>query len=236
MQLLISDLHLDDSRPDICSGFLRFLAEQAPQADTLFILGDFFEAWIGDDDDDGFLDTIKTALKTLSTTTTIKLMHGNRDFLLGPVFAEQTGCELIADPYVIEAGDNTIVLAHGDALCTDDVEYQAFRQQVRNPAWQAQFLAKPLAERRAIAAQLRAQSKSMSSLKAEDIMDVNGEAVATLLDQTNAQILIHGHTHRPNTHTLHEGKQRIVLGDWGKLGWCCQIDDDGRCDLRSWPL
>lgn len=236
---LISDLHLDESRPDITRGFFDFLRGPAANAEALYILGDFFEVWIGDDDDTPLPREVARQLKTYRDRgTRVYLMHGNRDFLLGEEYARHCGAELLPDPSVIELAGQPVLLMHGDSLCTLDREYMAFRQQARNPMWQQALLAKPLEERRQIAAQIRAVSKSMNSRKAEDIMDVTPNEVVSVMAERGARTLIHGHTHRPARHTLTvngEPAERIVLGDWGDLGWCIKADNSG-LELIHWPL
>ena len=216
--LFISDLHLDEARPQIVDLFLRFLANEAREADALYILGDLFESWIGDDDDAPLAARVAHALRTLRDSgVSIYFMHGNRDFLLGADYAARAGVELLVDPLVVELGGEHTLLMHGDTLCTDDVEYQKFRTLVRNPVWQAQFLSKPLAERRAFAAQARGESRKQTALKAAEIMDVNQDAVESALRAHAVSRLIHGHTHRPATHRFElDGRaaERIVLGDW----------------------
>lgn len=215
----ISDLHLSAERPAITQAFADFLQTTAKGADALYILGDFFDAWIGDDEDAPFAAQIKNLLSDYASTgTPVYFMHGNRDFLIGEQFAREAQIELLPDPSVIDLYGEPVLLMHGDSLCTRDQEYMQFRQQVRSPAWQAQILALPLAQRRQMAVGLRAQSKSMSSMKAEDIMDVTPEEVLKSLREHQVSTLIHGHTHRPNRHALAEG-ERIVLGDWESHGW-----------------
>lgn len=241
--LLISDLHLDPARPGLTRAFFDFLEKTAGgtlekaargalatttgQAGALYILGDFFNVWIGDDDDAPLGHEVSAALKRLSDSgTAVFLMHGNRDFLLGEQYAKECGATLIHEPYILESGDQQYLLLHGDALCTRDTGYMAFRSMVREPSWQQQFLAKPLDERRAFAAQARAQSRSMSSNKPEDIMDVTQSEVERVLREAGITTLIHGHTHRPAVHKLAlSGKTgtRIVLGDWGTQGWYVRI-------------
>ena len=216
--LFISDLHLDETRPQIVDLFARFLGHEACKADALYILGDLFESWIGDDDDAPLATRIAHALRSLRDGgVPIYLMHGNRDFLLGAEYAKHAGMELLADPTIVELDGERTLLMHGDTLCTDDVEYQKFRGLVRNPAWQQQFLAKPLAERRAFAAQARGESRKQTAMKAAEIMDVNQSAVESVMRTHGVHRLIHGHTHRPATHRFDLGGQtaeRIVLGDW----------------------
>ncbi|WGL17321.1 UDP-2,3-diacylglucosamine diphosphatase [Microbulbifer bruguierae] len=235
---LISDLHLDESRPDVTRAFFNFLQGPAAGADALYILGDFFEVWVGDDDDAPLPQEVARQLKAFSDLgSRLYLMHGNRDFLMGNEFAHRCGAELLSDPTVVELAGERVLLTHGDSLCTLDTEYMAFRQQARDPHWQLALLAKPLAERRQIAAQIRAVSKSMNSRKAEDIMDVTPEEVVQMMREHNARTMIHGHTHRPARHSLtldDKPAERIVLGDWGELGWCIRADNKG-LELIHWP-
>jgi UDP-2,3-diacylglucosamine hydrolase len=226
--LFISDLHLDGSRPEITDAFLKLLREDARRAQALYILGDFFEAWIGDDDDDAHSALVMAALRGATRAgLPIHLMHGNRDFLIGQGFVDRTGVELLPDPTVLDLYGVPTLLVHGDTLCTDDKEYQMVRRMLRDPAWQREYLAKPIAERRAIAAAARAQSKAHTAIQAEYIMDVSQKAVEALMAQHSVSRLIHGHTHRPAVHrfTSADGKplERIVLGDWyeqsSKLDW-----------------
>lgn len=237
--LFISDLHLHESRPHITRAFFHFLHTQAKNTEQLYILGDFFDAWIGDDDDSQLNMEVAAELKNLSETgTQIFLMHGNRDFLLGEVFATKAGAKIITDPTVIDLYGQPTLLMHGDSLCTDDTDYIAFRQQVRSPMWQQQILAQPIAARRALAAQLREKSQAMNSLKAEDIMDVNQAEVARVMQNTNVKRLIHGHTHRPARHPIsieNETAERIVLGDWHDNGWAIYADSE-KIELKSWML
>lgn len=231
--LFISDLHLCESRPHITSVFQTWLAEVATQADALYILGDFFEYWAGDDAMlDDFHRPILQALQQLTQQhTQVYLMHGNRDFLMREAFAKATGVQLIADPLLTVMHGQRVLLSHGDALCTDDVSYMAFRHQVRQPAWQETFLAQSLAERKAFIAQARARSETEKSQKASTIMDVNVDAVAQLLREHDyPPILIHGHTHRPNRHLVNvDGHvcERWVLGDWYEQGSYLRMNHRG---------
>jgi len=238
--LFISDLHLDARRPAITDVFLAFLAGlDASACAGVYILGDLFEAWIGDDSDDAHDQRVLAALGiTTERGIPIWVMHGNRDFLLGEGFTQATGCTLLADPTLIELNGEPTLLMHGDTLCTDDIEYQQFRSVVRNPVWQQQFLAKPIAERRAIAANLRETSRQRTGEKTAEIMDVNAQAVATILREYQTPRLIHGHTHRPAVHDLLiDGvpTQRIVLGDWFEQGSVLRCDDAG-IRLETLPL
>jgi len=232
--LFISDLHLDESAPPITNALLQFLKQEARGCDALYILGDLFEAWIGDDDDQTLNSVVSDALRELvDTGCAVYLMHGNRDFLLGEAFCLRAGASLIPDPTIIELYGTKTLLMHGDSLCTSDTEYMAFRKQMRNPAIQADLLAKPLAERRAIANQLRSQSREAMSNKAEDIMDVTPSEVARQMELAEVERLIHGHTHRPATHVINDGSlqgTRIVLGDWGAKLWFLAATEEG-CQL-----
>lgn len=225
--LFISDLHLDASRPGITELFLKFLQGEASKAEALYILGDFFEAWVGDDDDDPHHARIIDGLAALSRAgVPVRLMHGNRDFLIGRSFLDRTGATLLAEPTVLDLYGTPTLLLHGDTLCTDDQEYQMVRRMLRDPAWQKDYLAKPLSERRAIAAHAREQSKKHTAAKAEYIMDVNQQAVETAMRQHGVSRMIHGHTHRPAVHRFKaDGRdmERVVLGDWyeqsSQLSW-----------------
>ncbi|MFO7646603.1 MULTISPECIES: UDP-2,3-diacylglucosamine diphosphatase [Halomonas] len=249
--LLISDLHLHPGAPEITEGFLRWLEERACGSDALYILGDFFEAWIGDDlldlsghDPTGNADLaerIALALKRLADDgTALYLMHGNRDFLLGERFAEQAGATLLPDPSLVEIDGRPVLLMHGDSLCTRDEAYQAFRAQARHPLWQEQVLSMPIDQRIALARQLREQSGEANSNKAEDIMDVTPDEVVKVMAEHGVTTLIHGHTHRPAVHELTVGDvpaRRYVLGDWQPgRGWEIVIDDHGEPRLQDFPL
>ncbi len=227
----ISDLHLSPERPDIHRAFSDFLKTCAASAHALYIMGDFFNLWIGDDNPDPFALHVRNELKALADSgTRLYMMHGNRDFLLGHDFCQSCGAELIKEPYVLSCFGNDYLLMHGDSLCTRDIEYMAFRNMVRDPAWQAAFLAKPLAERQVFAQEARSRSKAMSSNKAEDIMDVSPDAVQAVLRETGQSLLVHGHTHRPAIHDLEtngEAGKRIVLGDWDTRGWYLEISPAG---------
>ncbi|MCX2523052.1 UDP-2,3-diacylglucosamine diphosphatase [Larsenimonas rhizosphaerae] len=228
--LFISDLHLQADEPDIAQGFLDYLNYRASKAHTLYILGDLFEGWIGDDACGPFENRMIDALRTLSNQgTRIFVMHGNRDFLLGQDFARMAGATLIDDPQVIHLSGQPVLLMHGDSLCTRDEDYMRFRAMARNPQWQAGILEKSVEERLALARQLRQQSGEANSNKAEDIMDVTPEEVEQIMAQHQVQTLIHGHTHRPDEHDVSlDGKtgRRLVLGDWkDNTGWELRHDD-----------
>ena len=224
MIFFVSDLHLSPRSVGATRIFLDFLAGRARTAEQLFILGDLFEAWIGDDDlaDSYHADSYHAEIATAFRQATgagllISLLHGNRDFLLGPAFAAATGVRLLPDPYVLSLPTWQFVLSHGDALCTGDKEYMAFRQQVRQAEWQAAFLARPLTERRALAAQMRARSELEKQDKAAYLMDVDAGETDDFLRQHGYATMIHGHTHRPATHDhIVDGihVERWVLSDW----------------------
>jgi UDP-2,3-diacylglucosamine hydrolase len=214
----ISDLHLDDSRPDIVDVFERFLTEEARHAEALYILGDLFESWIGDDDHSPLADRVAKALRRLSDSgTPIYFMRGNRDFVLGESYARRAGMKILDDPTVVDLNGTRALLMHGDTLCIDDVEYQKFRKLMHNRWFQRIALALPLSVRKRIAARLRGHSQKHVSMKAENIMDVNQAAVESEMRRHGVRLLIHGHTHRPATHRFNLDNQtaeRIVLGDW----------------------
>jgi UDP-2,3-diacylglucosamine hydrolase len=227
--LLISDLHLTEERPEANERFIALLEDKGRAADALYILGDFFEYWIGDDDLGAPFNAVVAALlKDLTRRgVPVYLMHGNRDFLIGERFCAATGASLLQDPTVVKLGDEKTLLVHGDTLCTDDVEYQAWRRKARDPAFQAAFLAKPLAERRKAVGQMREKSKQVVQEKTAEIMDVNDDAVRQALRAHGVRRLIHGHTHRPGRHTLEVDGQRCerwVLPDWYGRGGYLQVD------------
>jgi len=218
-RLFVSDLHLSDDTPDIEAAFGALL-KQEPSLDSLVMLGDVFEAWVGDDDDSPLADRIRSALRVLADSgTEILFTRGNRDFMLGEQFASDIGGTLLPDLTILDvAGQPTLVL-HGDALCTDDMDYQQFRHLVHSPEWQAEMMAKSLDERRELARRLRSMSIDAASNKPEDIMDVNQSAVSAAMRDADVAVMVHGHTHRPNRHQCNTG-ERIVLGDWtARAGW-----------------
>ncbi|WP_313055136.1 UDP-2,3-diacylglucosamine diphosphatase [Pseudomonas lopnurensis] len=231
MILLISDLHLEEERPDITRAFLHFLETRASQAEALYILGDFFEVWIGDDAMTPFQRSIAQALRTLSDRgTRIYLMHGNRDFMLGERFCRAAGCELLADPSVVEFDGERVLLMHGDSLCTRDQGYMRLRRLLRNPLSLFILRNLPLSTRRKLARKLRNESRTQTRMKASDIVDVTAEEIPRALAEHGALTLIHGHTHRPAVHALQvDGRpaRRIVLGDWDSQGWALQVDASG---------
>ncbi|WNC11325.1 UDP-2,3-diacylglucosamine diphosphatase [Pseudomonas coleopterorum] len=231
MILLISDLHLQEERPDITRAFLDFLGGRARSAEALYILGDFFEAWIGDDAMTPFQSSICAALRALSDGgTKIFLMHGNRDFLIGSTFCKKAGCTLLADPSVVRVNGEPVLLMHGDSLCTLDEGYMRLRRVLRNPLTLFVLRNLPLSTRHKLARKLRSESRAQTRMKASDIVDVTPEEVPRVMRQHGVSTLIHGHTHRPAVHAVQIGDlpgRRIVLGDWDAQGWVLQVDEHG---------
>jgi len=230
----ISDLHLDSVNPERVEAFNRFLRQEAGRCDELYLLGDLTEVWIGDDDDSPFAQALKIELRDAAQRCRIRLMHGNRDFLIGSDFARSTGVELIDDPFMLERNGQRLLLCHGDALCVDDVAYQHTREMLRSSAWQDEVKAKPLAERRSMAVAMRTQSRNANANKPSNIMDVADRAVAAAVSLHRATVLIHGHTHRPGIHTIGTVARRYVLGDWNQCGWVLRFD--GTFTLARFPL
>jgi UDP-2,3-diacylglucosamine hydrolase len=230
--LFISDLHLSADHPHSLAAFQRFIATLAPQAEALYILGDLFEYWAGDDDrHDPIHAQVIDALRGLSAQgIRIFLMHGNRDLLMGAELAQAAGATLLDDPTLLDLYGTPTLLSHGDKLCTDDVEYQRYRAQVHDAAFQKQFLAKPLAARKSYIEQLRRQSSAAKQDKSSEIMDVNDAAVAELLREYHYPRLIHGHTHRPmrHEHTVDGHRcERWVLSDWDHQPTALRCDAQG---------
>lgn len=237
--LFISDLHLDQQRPAITELFLNFLREQASRCEALYILGDLFEAWVGDDDDSELAATVASGLRQLAeNSVAVHFIHGNRDFLLGERYAGFCQMNLLPESAVIDLYGQPTLIMHGDTLCSDDVEYQQFRVKARSPEWQQQMLALPLPQRRQLAQQMRAESQHAMAQKAEDIMDVNPQTVTQAMVGWQVQRLIHGHTHRPAIHPLTidgQTAQRIVLGDWYDHGSVLSVTAQG-CQLQGLTL
>ena len=227
--LFISDLHLTEERPEANERFIEFVEDTARGAEALYILGDFFEYWIGDDDLEQPFNAVIAALLASLTRGGVRLyfMHGNRDFLVGDRFCAATGASLLPDPVVHEIQGVRTLLVHGDTLCTDDVEYQAWRRKARDPAFQADFLAKPLAERRRLILEMREKSKEVVQGKPAAIMDVNAQAVIEALRHHGVRRLIHGHTHRPGRHRVGSDGERWVLPDWYGRGGYLEINQRG---------
>ena len=228
--LFVSDLHLDEDSPRAVAQFIDFLHGPARESQALYILGDLFETWIGDDDDEPTRSAICAALHDFTRQVPCHVLRGNRDFLLGPGFKHRSGCRLLPDPVRVQAAGRCLLVSHGDLLCTNDSRYQRFREFTRDAAVQRDFLALPLAVRRMLAGRARAGSRAHTYGAAQAIMDVNPDAVAALYRTADADLLVHGHTHRPAVHSLQvDGRERtrIVLGDWYEAGTCLALGADG---------
>ncbi len=237
--LFISDLHLDASHAQLTDLFRHFMNCRATKADALYVLGDLFEVWLGDDDDrPAVQEWIQILRECAETGVPVYVMRGNRDFLLDKRFAERTVCRLLDEPAVIDLEGEPTLILHGDSLCTDDTAYQEFRDVVRSRAWQKQFLAKPLEERIQIAREFRDKSREETRRKPETIMDVNEQAVESIMREYRVRRMIHGHTHRPAVHEFSlDGRsaERIVLGDWDDSGSVLECDAQG-CRLLPYTV
>lgn len=239
--LFIADLHLSEHTPELNALLTGCLKNWQGTIDALYILGDFFDVWVGDDDDSEFIRSIKAQLKTFSARTPVYLMHGNRDFLLGSHFAAETGIQLLPARARLNLYGRDYVILHGDELCTDDLPYQQFRAQSRSPLWQAAMLSKPLAERRLLAGQIRQMSETRKNAEGKsEISDVTEAGIQTLMARFAADpmpTLIHGHTHRPAIHKhQYQGRpfRRYVLQDWyDQCGGYLQVDNQG---VQTKPL
>ena len=234
--LFISDLHLSAERPDSNRQFFRFLGDEATRAQALYVLGDLFEYWAGDDElkdpaGDPLAAEVAQGLRRLADAgISVHVMHGNRDFLVGKGFFAASGARFLDDPTVIRFAGEPVALLHGDTLCTDDHDYQAWRVTARSDAWQREFLAKPLAERHATIGALRETSKQVIAAKPAEIMDVNADAVRDAFRQLGVRRIVHGHTHRPARHKIEvDGArcERWVLPDWYGPGGYLALDDVG---------
>ena len=231
----ISDLHLSENTPSVTEGFFKFLKTAAQELSHLYILGDLFEAWVGDDDNSELATGVMQKLNHATRNgLEIFFIHGNRDFLCGQKFAEQSNLTLLPDPYFLNFFDQKIALSHGDSFCTEDLEYIKFKKEVRSQKWQQEFLQKPLNERLKIASNMRDASQKNNSNKDIAIMDVTPTAIQDFFAEHRIDLLIHGHTHRPNTHQINSGT-RIVLGDWHKTGWCLMLDEQQQ-ELKEFTL
>jgi UDP-2,3-diacylglucosamine hydrolase len=242
--LFISDLHLEEGRADITAALLAFLDRNESACDALYILGDLFEVWIGDDDSNELSARVAKALRSFHEAgADIFILHGNRDFLLGTDYAASCGATIIPDSIIITTPIGPAIVLHGDDLCSDDVQYMQFRTMVRQKSWQQDFLSKTLSERRAFAEQARRQSQQATSIKENAIMDVNPAAVEQRLREHGQTLMIHGHTHRPAIHEIEleaaidsrNQARRVELGDWDSHGWYAAIDADGIV-LEKFPL
>ncbi|WKE64152.1 UDP-2,3-diacylglucosamine diphosphatase [Gallaecimonas kandeliae] len=235
MILFIADLHLCPERPDITAAFRRFMQEEAPKAERLYVLGDLFETWIGDDDDSPFNREIADLFKDNAAKGVAQyFIHGNRDFLLGKRFAGSAGLTLLPEEAIVDLYGTPALIMHGDSLCTQDVAYQAFRKKSRSRFWQWRMQLLPLWLRRRIARNYRARSQAANAMKSASIMDVTPAEVDKVMARYRVGLLIHGHTHRPARHPLEAG-ERIVLGDWYEQGSVLQVTPDG-IRLESRPF
>jgi UDP-2,3-diacylglucosamine hydrolase len=236
--LFVSDLHIDAARPAIIEQFLQFLETEAKNAAALYILGDLFESWIGDDAPDPAQSAAITGLRALTSSgVPCFVMHGNRDFLLSRQFCDMSGAQLLHDPLIVTLYGEPVLVMHGDALCTDDRAYQRLRATVRDADWQRQFLALPIESRRALAGAARAGSQAHTAAMEHAITDVNPDSVAIALRAAGTSTLLHGHTHRPAIHALEvdgRPRTRIVLGDWYDQGSVLRWDQRGP-ELQSLP-
>jgi UDP-2,3-diacylglucosamine hydrolase len=233
--IFVADLHLCSKRPALTKAFVNFIEETVSGYQELYLLGDIFEAWIGDDYLDPAMLPVIKALKTLSNSgTKLYFQHGNRDFLVGNDLMKKIGATLLGDSHLVTLETQIALVMHGDQLCTDDIEYQKFRSMVRSENWRNEFLSKDIEQRLQIAEHLRNQSKEHSSKKSQQITDVNPHKVVEAIDDANVRLLIHGHTHRPKTHTVQMPNSmtatRMVLGDWGQSLWYIKSDIKG-CEL-----
>lgn len=235
--LFISDLHLEEKTPSITARFFHFMESQAPKADAIYILGDFFEAWIGDDNQSVFNRQIIEALRTLTEKgPPIYFMRGNRDFLVGKKFAAAANTILLEDPTVISFYDKSVLLMHGDSLCTLDYKHQIYRRNVAKPWVQKLMLSLPLSLRRKLAKGLRKKSRDHNRCLSLEIQDVTPNEVERVMQRHNVELLIHGHTHRPAIHDLtvdQKPVQRIVLGAWHENGSILRYFDDGQFELHT---
>lgn len=229
--LFVSDLHIHEAQSEIGEQFARFLADDALRADALYILGDLFESWVGDDDPNPHYAQTRAQLRALTDAgVPVYFMHGNRDFLIGERFASESGVQILDDPVVHDIHGTRVLLSHGDAYCTDDREYQQVRRMTRDPQWQAMMLAKSLEERLAFAAAARQQSISRTGDLDDTITDVNADAIKEVMQEHGVTTMLHGHTHRPAVHQFELDDQlatRIVLGDWYEQGSVVRWDTNG---------
>ncbi|MDB2339010.1 UDP-2,3-diacylglucosamine diphosphatase [Gammaproteobacteria bacterium] len=231
----ISDLHLSKNTPSVTEGFFKFLQTAAQELSHLYILGDLFEAWVGDDDNSELATSVIQKINHATRNgLEIFFIHGNRDFLCGESFAEHSNLTLLPDPFFLNFFDLKIALSHGDDFCTEDLEYIEFKKEVRSSKWQEEFLQKPLDERLSIASNMRDASQKNNSSKEVSIMDVTQAAIEDFFEEHHIDLLIHGHTHRPKTHKTNTST-RIVLGDWHETGWCLMLDEQQQ-ELKEFIL
>lgn len=228
--LVIADLHLESGRPDISNCFFEFLTdvvESKKSVEAIYILGDLFEVWIGDDNQSALNQQVANVLYSVSQQIPIYFIHGNRDFLLGKRYAKQAGMTLLPEEHQITAFGKKILFMHGDQLCLDDVDYQKFRAKSRTWWWKALLLAMPLSFRQSKARKIRKQSMESKQSKNIEIMDVAEREVTRVMQESDCDWLVHGHTHRPNVHDLGDDKQRIVVGDWYTQGSVLELNENG---------
>ena len=231
----ISDLHLSENTPSVTEGFFEFLKTSAQELSHLYILGDLFEAWVGDDDNSELATSVMQKINHATRSgLEIFFIHGNRDFLCGQKFAEQSNLTLLPDPFFLNFFDQKIALSHGDSFCIEDLEYMKFKKEVRSEEWQQEFLQKSLDDRLNIASNMRDASQKNNTNKDIAIMDVTPTAIQDFFAEHHIDLLIHGHTHRPDTHQINSGT-RIVLGDWHKTGWCLMLDEQQQ-ELKEFTL
>jgi UDP-2,3-diacylglucosamine hydrolase len=235
----VSDLHLSEKTPALTQAFITFLQQRAQDAHSIYLLGDIFDYWIGDDYHlPRYAPVIEQLQRLHQLGIQLYFMAGNRDFLAGSAFMQASGCRMLDDPHLLLIGEQKVLLLHGDTLCTDDVDYQRLRQQLRDASWQHVFLAKPISARLQIAEQLRQHSQQATSQKNAEIMDVNQAEVERVMALHDVKLMIHGHTHRPQQHQWQLNNQqynRIVLGDWGHTLWALQANDH-EFNLQRWQL
>ncbi len=229
--IFLSDIHVSNEHPEISKQLKEFLLKEESKTNAIYVLGDLFEYWLGDDDPNPLFKEIKQIFKKLSDKNiSIFFIHGNRDFLIGESFAKETGCQILHDPYVIDLFGEKVLLSHGDIFCTDDKEYQLFRNQTRDPAWKESILSKSLSFREEFAKQARLESSKHTSSKKNEIMDVNKDEILKMYEKYNVDIIIHGHTHRPAIHDVffnEKNYKRIVLGDWYEQGSILRFNEKG---------
>ena len=234
--VFISDLHLSSDHPEVYTAFEEFLNRLSPDVEALYILGDLFEVWIGDDDSSPFSNSVKGLLRGISDLgIELKVQRGNRDFMLGKKFAGETGAEILPDYHLFQKYGQRALLMHGDLLCTDDRDYQRFRNRVHSPVYNFILRNLPLGQRRKMARKWRMQSRDMNRNKPANIMDVSPVSVRECMQELQVETLIHGHTHRPDQHKIDGGRTRIVLGDWGDHIWWIEASSNG-FELLSSPL